>query len=77
MTSRNRIKTHGKRAVRIADLPSSDHAACLLCPCCFAKFSATRGDYFLHDPTEPMKCSGCGVGLLLVTERTVFEEVRR
>jgi len=45
----------------------------LYCGHCGNQFSANRGDYFAADPEHVFKC--CRRNMLLVTKRTIFEQV--
>lgn len=49
----------------------------LYCSGCGSQYSATKGDYFLHDPTEPLRCE-CDFQfpLAIVTRRTIYDHDR-
>jgi DNA-directed RNA polymerase subunit RPC12/RpoP len=53
-------------------LPDSPPTFVVLhCAACGADYSATKGDYFLCDPTEPLVCE-CGFKLFITTRSTVY-----
>ncbi len=58
--------------MKVQDLPQNPpYGSLLLCRVCQGEYSATKGDYFLANPQQVMRC--CGEPLAYVTKRTVYE----
>ena len=64
--------------IRVRDLPDLIGAPyphpMLYCETCGAKYSATRGDYFMARPDTILTCDACGQPMRLVTKCTVYED---
>lgn len=57
----------GTRTTTYGDLPESTatNGLVLFCPCCGQECSATRGDYFMADPTATVECGEDSTPMLL------------
>ena len=63
------------RALTYGDLPDPAGDAFIYCPSCGSRWSATRGDYFMCDPTKPIVCGSPGCHnhpLLLARKRDLI-----
>ena len=60
--------------ITVNELPDSPPSFVMLhCAACGNDYSATQGDYFLNDPSEPLMCGECNMPLFLVTRRVVYD----
>ena len=48
----------------------------MVCPSCFAEFSANSGDYWHVDDDYVFKCHDCDVEMKLMKKYTTYEEIK-
>lgn len=63
--------------ITVNELPDSPPAFVMLhCAACGNDYFANRGDYFLSDPKETIRCGECEMPLFLVTRTVVYNHER-
>jgi hypothetical protein len=54
----------------------TDDESILVCPICFAEFSANSGDYWYLEDDFIFTCSECEVEMKLMKKYTTYEEIK-
>lgn len=64
-----------KPLLRVENLPfNPPQGVALMCRTCGERYSATRGDYFLNNPHEVLRCATDGEPMELVRQQTVYTD---